>query len=114
MDHVVIEHVNRIKIGELNIFLEHHSFMVMLTLHSKVHMYLRVYSPEFILITKVMSGAVTVHLLVMSTPSMVKSVDLHSSMVMVILARLMFINTMVILQNLELLVHCSHSIVQLR
>ena len=100
--------------GGLVIFLELHSFMVMLMLHSRVLMYLRVYSPGFTLTMLVVNGSDIVHHLAMLTPSTVRLADLHSSMVMVILVRSVFMDIMVMTEILELQVHCSHSIVQLR
>ena len=90
-------------IGELNIFLELQEFLVLLIQHSKVLMYLRVYSPECTPMIRVMSGVDIVHHLVMSTPSTARSVVLHSSTATVELARSMFMVTMVTTEILELL-----------
>ena len=99
-------------IGELVILKELQEFLVMLMQHSRVHMYLRVYSLECTPMIRVMSGVDIVHHLVMSTPSTARSAVLHSSTATVELARSMFMVTMVTTEILELLVHCSELVVE--
>ena len=98
--------------GELVIFLELHLFMVLLTLHSRVLMYLRVYSPECTPTIRVKNGSDIVHRHAMLTLSTVRLVDLHSSMVMVELVRSAYSVTMVMTEILEHQVHCSDSVVE--